>query len=104
MKSLLQYDEFGPNMGFASMRDSFEEKPYENMDKVIYYLENGIKTYIRISKGKDVFTGASFDTDYSGMTDGEYSWNSTLAYYVKTYNLRLPKDFEDKVCNVLKNK
>ena len=31
------------------------------------------------------------------MTDGEFSWNGSLIYYVKKYNLRLLKEFEDYV-------
>lgn len=29
------------------------------------------------------------------MTDGQYSWNNALPYYVRKYNLRLPKQFEE---------
>lgn len=32
-------------------------------------------------------------------SDGEYGWSSMLPYYVKKYNMRLPKDFEKKVLN-----
>ena len=101
MKSLIQYEEYGPNMGFPSMTTYFEAEPYPNIEKIIYYLENGTKTYVRAGLGKDFFTGERFGTEYVGMTDGEYSWNTSLVYYVKKYNLRLPMEFENKVVSRL---
>lgn len=35
------------------------------------------------------------------MTDGKFTWNTTLAYYVENYNLRLPKDFEEHVLSAI---
>ena len=46
---------------------------------------------------KDVFTGDQISNEMIGMNDGEYTWFNTLAYYVEKYNLRLPKEFEDKI-------
>ena len=100
MKSLIRYAEFGPNMGLKSMKEFFEPQPYEGMQSIIDYLKNGKKTYAKAARANDVFTGEAIDVDeYVGMTDGEYSWNSVLSYYVEKYNLRLPKDFEAKVLN-----
>lgn len=97
MISLISYDEFGPGMGFKSMKEYFEAAPYENQEKIVFYLDNGIQTYVRASKGRDFYTGELIPGSCTGMTDGEYSWNSALSYYVKKYNLRLPAAFEKKV-------
>ena len=99
MKYLNLYDEFGKGMNLPSMRDSFEEKPYKGQDKIVAYLKNGKKTFARTELPTDKFTGEKIPMESCGMTDGEYSWNSTLAYYVKKYNLRLIKEFEEKVLN-----
>lgn len=100
MISLINYEEFGSNMGFKSMRESFEAAPYEGQEKIASYLDNGVQTYVKISRGKDVFTGEWIPGAYIGMTDGEYSWNSGLPYYVRKYNLRLPEAFEKKVLSM----
>lgn len=96
MISLIQFEEFGPGMGFPSMKTSFSQSPYPNKDKVIAYLSKGRKTYSATSHSRDVFTGEMIPGERCGMTDGEYSWNSALAYYVGKYNLRLPSRFEEK--------
>lgn len=100
MISLINYEEFGPNMGFKSMREFFEAAPYEGQEKIAFYLDNGTPTYVRMSRGKDFFTGEPISGSYTGMTDGEYSWSSVLSYYVMKYNLRLPKEFEEKVFSI----
>lgn len=100
MKSLIMYDEFGPGMGFKSMKESFSKEPYYGKDKILNYLKNGEKTYARAACAKDIFTGAPIGGEYVGMTDGEYTWNSILIYYVETYNLHLIKDFEEKVIHM----
>ena len=97
MISLILYDEFGKDMGFPSMKESFEEKPYEGQEKIAAYLEKGRPTYARASLPTDVFTGERIQGESCGMTDGEYSWISVLPYYVRKYNLRLPENFERKV-------
>ena len=93
------YDEFGPNMGLPHMSDFFEAKPYEGMDKIIDYLNSGRPTFASTKIAKDVYTGDRIPVEYCGMTDGVYSWMSVLPYYVKKYNLRLAKEFENHVLN-----
>lgn len=95
-----KFDEFGPGMGFPKMSEYFEEKPYDGIEKIINYLQNGKKTYVSVRKSKDVYSGEIIPIELCGMTDGEYSWISSLCYYVKKYNLRLPKDFEKKVLSL----
>lgn len=97
MKCLFLYDEFGKDMGYPSMTDSFMEHPYEGQEMIVTYLENGTKTYAKVELPTDVFTGERIFVESCGMTDGEYSWLSVLPYYVRKYNLRLPKEFEEKV-------
>lgn len=98
MKSLILFKEFGeiPGMDLPSMIDFFEKEPYKEKEKVIQYLNKGRKTYAACSRAYDKFTGEQIPGEYCGMTDGEYSWNSSLSYYVDKYNLRLPKEFEKK--------
>ena len=44
-----------------------------------------------------MFTGELIAVRLEVLTDGAYSWDTALSYYVKKNNLRLPGEFEDKV-------
>ena len=99
MKCLFLYDEFGKGMGLPSMKDSFMDKPYKGQEQVAAYLEKGKKTYAKVELPTDKFTGERIFVESCGMTDGEYTWLSVIPYYVRKYNLRLPKEFEEKVLN-----
>ena len=103
MISLIQYDEFGANMGFPSIKDFFQSKRYEGQDKIIQYLKNGKCTMASPGRAVDVITGEVIDIEVIFMNDGKYSWTSTLIYYVEKYNLRLPLEFEKYVLNVTIN-
>lgn len=99
-KCLFEFNEFGEGMGFPSIKDFCLDDAYPGKDKIIKYLNNGKKTYASTAKAQDVITGNRLDVELYGMTDGEYSWLSTISYYVDKYNLRLPKEFENKVLNI----
>lgn len=97
LRCLILFDEYGKGMGYPSMKDSFEAMPYEGKDVIVKYLRQGRKTYAATQKAHDFFTGETIKDEKCGMTDGVFSWNATLAYYVEKYNLRLPRDFEEHV-------
>ena len=48
----------------------------------------------------DLFTGELIPTEEKGLNDGEYSWLSSLIYYVEKYNLRLLPEFEQIVLDL----
>lgn len=93
---LLNWREFGAESA-PLIKSMFEDKPYPGIDKIIRYLEAGKPHLSSPGVGVDVFTGEQVMNHYDIRDDGEYSWCSMLSYYVKKYNMRLPKDFEDKV-------
>ena len=99
MISLIHFEEFGPGMGFPSMKEFFDQNPYPGMEKIAQYLETGRKTFAQAHTPRDFFTGERIPGECTGMTDGEYSWMSVLPYYVRKYNLKLPEAFERKVLN-----
>lgn len=92
-----KYKELNPSHDFPSIRSFFSEKPYYGKEKVIEYLTNGTMDMISLQIPKDVITGERIPMEKIGMNDGEYTWFNTLAYYVDKYNLRLPKEFEEKI-------
>lgn len=103
VKYLAGFEELDPGLGFDSMRNFMESAPYEGQEDIARYLDAGRKTYTATSGyPHDVFDGETIKTELAGMTDGEYSWNTCLSHYVRKYNLRLPKCFEDKVFSLSK--
>lgn len=95
-KLLLDYIEFGARKG-SSVCFTFEDQPYPGMEKIISYLEKGHKLRTVCRPGIDSFTGNRVMRKRKILTDGTYAWSSMLLYYVKTYNMRLPSVFEEKV-------
>jgi len=87
-------------MGFPSMKDYFAKEPYQGMEKIAKYLESGKPTFAQAHIPRDFFTGEIIPIESTGKTDGEYSWMSVLPYYVRKYNLKLPKEFENKVLSL----
>lgn len=100
---LIKYEEYGKGMGFPSMKDSFEKEPYDGQTEIVSYLKQGKPTYAQPRVPTDVFTGERIPVESTGMTDGKYSWHSTLPYYVEKYNLRLSKEFEEYVLAMCKH-
>lgn len=88
------YEELNPGRNFPKLTDSFEKEAYPGKNDVIRFLKNGTVDLARVSRAKDVFTGAFIPTEVLVMHNGDFCWSNTLAYYVEKYNLRLPKDFE----------
>lgn len=95
---LNKYDEYGQGMGYPSMKDFFEKKPYEGQKEIVEYLKAGRKTFAAAGLFKDFYTGEYKSANYA-MTDETFTWMSSLIYYVERYNLRLPQEFENHVLN-----
>lgn len=93
---LMAFDEFGHGLGLPSIKTMISNEPYEGKDEIISYLQAGKKTYASSRVPIDVISNEKIGVEETGMTDGEYTWISTLPYYVEKYNLRLPKEFEKK--------
>ena len=92
-----KYEELSPGMGFPSIMDALEKEPYPNKEIILQYLHSGHVYLVTASRFNDIFTGQSARRELYCMTDGKYSWSSTIPYYVEHYNLRLQKDFEEHV-------
>ena len=87
-KSLLDYREFQWGMPDApSILSLASDKGYDGRDIIIAYLKRGRLYNIRPAG----FDDAPVKVD---LTDGEYVWCDELAYYIKEYNVRLPRDIE----------
>ena len=90
------YKEYGiPDA--PSIRSFFCPTAYEGEDKVIHFLESGQDKLASPRSEKDFFTGEPVPYESLIMTDGTYCWCLSLAYYVKKYHLRFPKEVENYI-------
>ena len=96
IKSLLKWKEFGDSDA-PSITSGFSDIPDPNKDAIVKYLKNGNTILVSTGVGIDVFINEIVDNHYYLMTDGEYTWNNMIAYYVEKYNLKMPDDFINKV-------
>ena len=105
MKSLSKFKEFG-SKDAPSLKNLFNEEPYPEKNTVILYLKSGKVLGGALRYDKDAFTKCFIEQRHTPciFTDGEYSWSSELPYYVEKYNVRLPKEFEDKAVKCLVEK
>lgn len=97
---LLKWKEFG-QADAPSIKILFATNPYPNQEVIAKYLENGEVSIVAASYEKDAFTGEIIYPARSRriMSDDEFSWDGSLPYYVRKYNLRLPIAIEEKLLN-----
>lgn len=96
MLSLIIYREFGDE-NYPSITEFFSENKYDGQDEILAYLKNGKVGAVSMGNVYDIVTNEKIAHEKLLMSDGRYSWNSIICYYVEKYNLRLPKEFEQYV-------
>lgn len=96
---LLEYLEFGSDNGL-SIKDYFQNQPYKGQKAIAEYLRRGHAKMSAPGCSYDVVSGEMISASLDILTDGEYSWDSSLSYYVEKYNMRLPKEFEEKALGI----
>ena len=90
----INYKEFAPKRNHPSIHEYLEKEPYINQDKIINFLRDGKIEIAQMSRDRDIFTGERIPYEVLVMSDGDYFWPNTLAWYVEKYNLRMPEEFE----------
>ncbi len=95
---LLKWKEFGSEDA-PSIEVLFSAKPYPEQDRIADYLDRGEISLVSTSYDKDAITGELIYPLHSMCirTNGLFSWASSLPYYVRKYNLRLPIAFEESI-------
>lgn len=68
-----------------------------NKDKVIKYLSNQKRIAGCPRTAIDCVTKKEISSSFSVFTDGEYEWCDFLIYHIKEYNIKLPKEFINKI-------
>jgi hypothetical protein len=92
MKSLNNWIEFGVTDA-PSIKETFLPEPYKEKNDVLKYLKKGKTVLAATEAGIDYFTNKEVDSKHYIMTDGEYSWDSMLIYYVEKYNAKPDQEF-----------
>lgn len=98
MKYYGRFEEFVPDHGYPSIRESFADGPYDGKVKILRYLRKS--KYYAVSAGRypvDAFTGEQLAIEPGIKTDGTYAWPAELEYYVDVYNLMLSDEFADYI-------
>ena len=93
---MAKWKEFNP-ISDRSMRDDFSERSSPFTKEIVDYLDNGELVIASPSIAVDVFSGEKIGRTNCILTDGEFSWSSSLSYYVEKYNLQIPKELENKI-------
>jgi len=84
-----------------SLRDAMSDQAQPNEEEIIRYLELA-PNYCAVGK----VIGDKLNPDeraavFPGMnTDGIYLWPMELAYYVRKYHVRLPKEFIERMASL----
>jgi hypothetical protein len=68
-----------------------------NKQQVVEYLRSGVTLVMSPGRDEDVLDPTRMAGSASVLTDGVYVWPKTLAYYVDTYDVELPSEFEAHV-------
>lgn len=63
-------------------------------EEVVAYLRAGVTFVFSPGLDEDVLDPRKYADSASVLTDGVYAWQKTLAYYVDTYDVALPAEFE----------
>lgn len=99
---MANWKEFNPSAK-RSMKDDFSSTPSPVKKQILAYVNSGTATLVSPSSSFDAFTGERISATSCILTDGEYSWHNTLGYYIQKYNLRIPKELEQKIANEIHN-
>lgn|SRR5262249_19581700 len=77
-----------------SLKEAASAEPLENEERIARYLESapGLGAMGKVV-GDKLDPSVKVILFPSTNTDGRYIWPSELAYYVRTYHVRLPLDF-----------
>ena len=90
------WKEFNPSAK-RSIKEDFDTYASLFSNKILAYLDKGEIILASPGRAIDVLSGEEINQTNNILTDGEYYWPSSLGYYIRKYNLRIPKEFEDKI-------
>jgi hypothetical protein len=80
-----------------SLTEARAPAPAPQQDKLAAYLAAGHVYIATPGMAKDVIDRKTVIGPPNYLTDGEYVWPGDAAYYVRTYNARLPTAFVEHV-------
>lgn len=81
----------------GSVKKYIVDKVEYDKNKVIKYLSSQKKVASCPRKAIDCATGEKIADGFIVFTDGEYEWCDFLEYHIRKYNIKLPKEFIEKI-------
>jgi len=87
----LGYDD---HPGAPSLLSARGKRKPDNKREVVEYLRSAVAFIVSPGRNDDVLDPSKSAGSSSIATDGVYVWPKTLAYYVDTYDVELPAEFE----------
>lgn len=81
-------------VGAPSLVEMRGRRNAEHKGQVLAYLRSGIMFIGSPGVDEDVLDPSKSAGSATVLTDGTYAWPKTLAYYLETYDVALPDDFE----------
>lgn len=81
----------------GSIHENIVDNVEYNKEAVIEYLANQKRIASCPKVAIDCITGKEIAKSFSVFTDGEFEWCDFLIHYIKEYNIKLPKEFIEKV-------
>ena len=97
MKSIGFFREMYLYVDVGSIKDYLVENIDYDKKKVIDYLKNQKRIAGCPRSAIDCLTGKEIARSFFVYSDGEYEWCDFLVYHIEHYNIRLPKEFIDKI-------
>jgi hypothetical protein len=87
----LGYDDHPNPPSLVALRG---KRRVDGKQKVVEYLRSGTTLVMSPGRDEDVLDPRKVAGSASVLTDGVYAWPKTLAYYVDSYDVELPPEFE----------
>lgn len=82
------------DVGAPSLVAARGQRSAANKAQVLAYLRSGVMFIGSPGLDEDVLDPSKTAGSATVLTDGVYAWPKTLAYYLDTYDVALPEDFE----------
>lgn len=81
----------------GTIKNHIVDKIDYSKKKVIDYLSNQKRIAGCPKTAIDCVTGEKISDSFSVYSDGEFEWCDFLIYHIKKYNIKLPKEFINKI-------
>lgn len=97
MKLISDCIELNPNGMSSIIEEANVNESIDCKDVILNYLKNGIDAGVCCSVVVDRITGENLPRTIHRYKDDEYIWSDEDIYHFEKYNIKLVKEFVDKI-------